>query len=116
MDSVRRSEVIDHDCLKGARFAVLKNQSNLTVKQAETRENLSKRNLKTMRAIHIRESFQAIYLAETVSDFLSLLKEWYFWATHSRLEPIKKVAKTIKRHWDGILRCALSTVKSDTMV
>jgi transposase len=112
VDSVRRSEVIDHDCLKGARFAVLKNQSNLTVKQAETRENLSKRNLKTMRAIHIRESFQAIYLAETVSDFLSLLKEWYFWATHSRLEPIKKVAKTIKRHWDGILRWKESQINN----
>ncbi len=28
----------------------------------------------------------------------------YFWATHSRIGPIIKVAKTIKKHWDGILR------------
>jgi transposase len=32
------------------------------------------------------------------------LKKWYFWATHSRLQPIIDVARTIKRHWDGILR------------
>ena len=31
------------------------------------------------------------------------LKKWYFWATHSRLEAVVKVAKTIKSHWDGIL-------------
>jgi transposase len=30
-------------------------------------------------------------------------KRWYFWATHSRLEPVKKVAKTFKNHLYGIL-------------
>jgi len=33
-----------------------------------------------------------------------LLKKWYYWATHSRLQPMKEAAYTIKRHWDGILR------------
>ena len=28
---------------------------------------------------------------------------WYYWATHSRLEPIKKVAATIKRHLSGVM-------------
>ena len=23
---------------------------------------------------------------------------WYFWATHSRLEPIRKTAETVRRH------------------
>ncbi len=32
-----------------------------------------------------------------------LLNNWYYWATHSRLEPIKKVAKTIKQHYEGII-------------
>ena len=30
-------------------------------------------------------------------------KRWYFWATHSRLEPIRKAAETIRRHIDNIL-------------
>ena len=34
----------------------------------------------------------------------AFLKKWYFWATHSRLEPIIDAARTVKRHWDGILR------------
>jgi len=32
------------------------------------------------------------------------LRPWYFWATHSRIQPIIKAAKTIKSHWDGVLR------------
>jgi len=31
------------------------------------------------------------------------LKRWYFWATHSRIDPMIKAAKTIKRHWEGVL-------------
>ena len=34
----------------------------------------------------------------------SSLKKWYFWATHSQIEPIIAAARTVKRHWDGILR------------
>ena len=34
----------------------------------------------------------------------SHLKKWYFWATHSRIEPVIDAARTVKRHWDGILR------------
>ena len=32
------------------------------------------------------------------------LKKWYFWATHSRLQPIIDAAHTIKNHWQGVLR------------
>jgi len=34
----------------------------------------------------------------------AFLKKWYFWGTHSRLPPIIKAARTIKRHEAGILR------------
>lgn len=69
-------------------------------------------NLKTTRAIRIREGFQEIYNKATYEDFEKGLKEWYFWATHSRLEPIKKIAKTIKNHWDGILRWKESQINN----
>lgn len=60
-------------------------------------------NLKTARAYHLKLNFQEMYrqppeLAETY------LKKWYFWATHSRLQPMMKAARTIKRHGAGVLR------------
>jgi len=105
VDQVRREEMKDRPELKGTRYLWLKNQQNLKESQTELLEQLTikKLNLKTSRAYHIRLNFQELYQqpAEAAEAFL---KKWYFWATLSRLEPIKKAAHTIKNHWDGVLR------------
>jgi transposase len=105
VDKVRRSEATLFPILKDSRYAVLKNEKNLTETQRKKLEalRLSKFNLKTLRAMHLRENFQAIYAAETKAEFEILLKKWYSWARHSRIPEMKKVAGTIKDHWDGIL-------------
>jgi transposase len=48
----------------------------------------------------------------TREDAEAFLKKWYFWATHSRLEPIKEAAYTIKRHWNGVLRWFTSKINN----
>lgn len=105
VDQVRREETKDRPELKGSRYLWLKNPSNLKTSQAEQLEHLTikKLNLKTSRAYHIKLNFQEFYQqsSQTAETFL---KKWYFWATHSRLEPMKKAAYTIKNHWDGVLR------------
>ena len=53
--------------------------------------------------MQIREVFQQTYLAENTEQFEGLLNSWYYWATHSQLAPIIKVAKTIKNHWEGVI-------------
>lgn len=106
VDEVRKQESNEQNMLKGNRFIFIKNKKNLTQKQAQIRENISlpKFKLKSIRALHIRENFQEIYDSSTEKEFEQLLKKWYFWAKHSRLEPIKQAADTIKEHWDGILQ------------
>jgi len=106
VDQVRKQEVITQSILKGHRYIFLKNEPNLTTKQRKIRQELSlaKLNLKTIKALHIRENFQEIYKAESYEQFEILLKKWYFWATHSRSEPIKQAAYTIRNHWDGVLQ------------
>jgi len=42
-------------------------------------------------------------------------EKWYFWATHSRIEPIKKAAKTIKSHWAGVIRWYESKISNGIM-
>ncbi len=86
----------------------LRHLSNSTGSQEQRVEieelELSSLKLKTVRALHLRESFQDIYEAESVEDFELLLDKSYFWATHSRLEPFIKLARTIRKHRDGIVR------------
>jgi transposase len=106
VDKVRRKEVIDQEILIGSRYIFLKNNNKLTEKQRKKLEELKmpKLKLKTIRALHIRENFQEVYNSISSEDFELKLKKWYFWATHSRLQPIIEVAKTIKRHWDGVVK------------
>lgn len=100
--------------LKGTRYIFLKNDKNLSQAQRDTKATLqlSKLNEKLFRALSLREAFQQLYAASTENDFEVLLKRWYFWATHSRLEPMKKAAKIIKKHWDGVLQWKKSQINN----
>jgi len=106
VDLVRKEEAKSLDILKNTKYIFLKNTGNLTKYQSQKLTELSmpKLNIKSVRALHIRENFQQIYNAENKEDFEKLLKKWYFWATHSRLEPMRNAAYTIKRHWDGVVK------------
>jgi len=72
---------------------------------------LKELNLKTMRAYHLRLNFQELWLQPPgqAEDFL---KKWYYWATHSRIEPMKEAAKTMKQHWNGILNWFKSKISN----
>ncbi len=107
VDKVRRAESATTFHLKKLRYVFLKNRSNLTASQRKSLDNLEsmpKLNLKTMRAFHMRENFQEIYRETDRILFARGLSRWYFWATHSKLPPMIEAARTIKRHWNGVLR------------
>lgn len=105
VDTVRKQESQTQTMLKGTKYIFLKNEKNLTNAQRQKRQELSmsRLNLKSIRALHIRENFQEIYKAPTPEFFEFLLKKWYFWATHSRIGPMIDAAHTIKVHWEGVV-------------
>ena len=103
VDEVRRKEQKYNQNLKLSRYIWLKNPNNLTSSQAETLQSLSRMNLKTVKAYNIKLAFQEFWSIHDIIAAEYYLKRWYFWATHSRLEPIKIFAYTVKAHWDGII-------------
>jgi transposase len=105
VNKVRIAETVEEKILKGTRYVFLKNEENLTKKQKEVLKEctMSNMNLKTVRAYNIRKAFQDIYTAKSQDEFVTYLNKWYYWATHSQLDPIKEVATMIKKHWDGIV-------------
>jgi transposase len=104
VDQVRRGEQKRQSLLRGTRYIWLRNPANLSERQQATLDSLPTRHLKTARAYQIRLAFQDLYEQPSAEAAAGYLKKWYFWATHSRLEPIIDAAHTVKRHWDGILR------------
>jgi len=91
------------ELMKGSRYAFLKNPENLTEKQDETLVRLSHYHLKTGRAYQIKLALQNVYFAANREDGEALLKSWYDWAIRSQIKQVKKVARTVKNHWNGIL-------------
>lgn len=81
----------------------LKNEEKLSEKQKEKFYKLKNQKLKTVKAYNIKKSLQELWDLHNRDEAEQYLKKWYFWATHSRLNPIIEVAKTIKNHWDGVL-------------
>lgn len=113
VDEVRRLERKLHPELSGTRYVWLKNPANLTANQEQQIQtfDFTRRLLKTTRAYQIRLVFQDLY--DQPAEYAEYyLQRWYFWATHSRIQPIIDVAKTIRRHQAGILRWFTSGINN----
>jgi transposase len=104
VDKVRRAESKDRPQLKYSRYLWLMNAGRLSIEQSLSLEALCRMHLKTARAYRIRLAFQEIYNCPSREWGELVLDRWYRWAIRSRLEPIKHVARTIKRYRDGVLR------------
>ena len=103
VDEVRRIDQVKNVLLKKTRYIWLKNPENLTEKQTELLASLRTMELKTARAYQMKLNLQHFWSIPDRETAEAYLKKWYFWLTHSKLEPMIKVAKTIKKHWDGIM-------------
>lgn len=112
VDKVRKQEhkalmMEGWEDLKGTKYDWLTNLRNLSRKRQCEFKVLRESTLKTARAWAIRT------LAMKLWDYVSRTwaekgwKQWYAWAIRSRLEPIKKVAKIIKKHLWGILNAII---------
>lgn len=89
--------------LVGTRYMWLYGQENLPAKYQAEFESLRQSKLKTARAWAIKESLRQMWNCQDKEAGQQWWNRWYYWATHSKLEPIKKVAATIKRHLWGVM-------------
>ena len=63
----------------------------------------------TAKAWHLKELLRGLWRVPLEEKALTdYFKKWFWRATHSRLEPIRKVAKTLQRHWAGILAAIMN--------
>jgi len=108
VDKVRRRE---HHLLRkegderltGSKQLWLYNPANLSDQRFEDFQDLLKENLKTGRAWLHKENFSGFWQQEGRWAGEGYFKRWYASAIRSRLEPIKKVARTLKAHLDNLL-------------
>jgi transposase len=51
----------------------------------------------------LRQVYEAAAQAQSPEVAKAGLKQWISWAQRSRLEPFKRLAKTLSNHWDGVI-------------
>lgn len=108
VDKVRKEEARQLaeqgvDALVGTKYLWLKNPANWTSDQQEWFGELVKMELKVHRAFLMKEAFKALWEYRRVSSAEKFFRKWFWWATHSRLEPMREFAWMIKNHLEGIL-------------
>lgn len=100
---MRRLSGPEKQLIKGIRFVLLKNPWNLTDKQTITLSILVRLNVQLFRAYLLKEAFRQFWNYRSPAWAAAYLKCWLWWASHSRLEPIKQFGRLVKAHLDGIL-------------
>jgi transposase len=89
--------------LKHSRWCLLKRRENLTDKQTVKLKEVLKYNLQTVRAYLQREDFQRFWEYRSPYWAACFLVEWCERVMRSRLEPMKKVARTLQSHAELVL-------------
>jgi len=115
VDRVRREEnrlLSDRgdDSLKGTRHLWLYHPDRLPEKAAPRFDQLVRRALKTSRAWMLKELAMEMWECRDRQAARKIFNAWYSWAIRSRLEPIKHVARMIKRSLQGILNAIAAGV------
>ena len=91
------------ETLKGTKYLWLFTEENLPEPSRERFAALRSLHLKTGRSWAIKESLRDLWSYKSKGWALRHWKHWYFWATHSRLKSVVRVAKMIQGHLDNVL-------------
>ncbi len=104
VDEVRRAEVKQDASLKGSRWGLLKSPEDWSRAQINDMHWLQRSGLKTARAWRMKQRYKELHLmCRAGADPEPLYRSWISWAKRSRLEPFKRLSKTLKSHLPGIL-------------
>jgi transposase len=110
VDSVRKKE---HKILKAenggesvlnkTKYLWLTNSKNWSDAQRAQFAEMKIDILQVGRAWSIAQAFEDFWAYRYAGSARKFFDRWYFWATHSRLQPVIDAAKTLKRHLPGLL-------------
>jgi len=89
--------------LKHSRWCLLKRAENLTKNQTVKLAELLQYNLKSVRSYLLREEFQKFWEYHAPFWAAKFLDQWCRAVMRSRIEPMKKVVRTLRQHQPLIL-------------
>jgi transposase len=89
--------------LKKSRWCLLKRRTNLTDTQRLKLRDLLRYNLQSVRAYLLKEDFQQFWNYDSPTWAGKFLDQWCTQVMRSRIEPLKKFARTLRTHRELLL-------------
>ncbi len=89
--------------LKKSRWLLLKRSENLKDEQQLRLRDLLRYNLKTVRAYLLKEAFQQLWDYNSPAWAGKFLDDWCRQTMRSRIDPMKKIARSLRTHHELIL-------------
>jgi transposase len=114
IDKVRRREVKEHEELKHSRYAMLKNEENLTAKQRIKFEEIRAANFEVSRAWEARENFKEVFKNASLEESEAIFLEWFEAVKESEIKEVIKVAGMFGNHLRGVLNAMTSNLSNAT--
>jgi len=102
IDKVRRREVKKHEELKESRYALLKNQENLTDKQRILFDQISGSNYEVSKAWQVRENFKDLFSSDKSSGFV-LYMQWAADSARRNINEVTKIVNMFNSHIAGVV-------------
>jgi transposase len=112
IDKVRRREVKEHEELKKSRYALLKNEANLSEKQRIKFEEIRAGNYEVSKAWQAREDFKASFSNATPEESGEIFENWEQSVKESGLSEVLKVAEMFRNHLQGVLNAMTGTTSN----
>lgn len=108
VDKVRRAEQRElqragDPALVGTKYVWLRNPETLPPERAGFFEAMKRIAIRTARAWAIKEHAMCLWHYKSRTWARKAWKMWISWAMRSRLEPVKRVARMVRDHLDGIV-------------
>jgi transposase len=115
VDQVRRQENRElraegDERLVHTKYLWLWNPDRMSREQWRGFAPLRSSRLRVARAWAIKEAAMLLWGYAKRGWAERMWRRWYGWAIRSRLEPVKRVARMIQKHWEGVLNAAMSNV------
>ena len=112
IDKVRRREVKEHAELKESRYALLKNEENLTEKQRIKFEEIRAANYEVSRAWQAREDFKASFQNASFAEAEEIFENWREAVKKSGIAEVIKVGEIFANHLRGVLNAMTSSTSN----
>jgi len=93
----------ERQALKGLRWILFKHPSNRTAEEKRLLKSIRKSNNRIFRASVLKDEFDQFWGYKRESAARRFLKNWSTAALKSRLEPIRRFVRTLRRHMEDII-------------